>query len=396
MYTRSRSQRFSRGCGTMLKLVMLAVAGLGSTTARADTDWIILPRAAESKRMLLHALRDNTKPVSTDLRLDKTGKIHSLRIGSNKSKFTFAGINYCGVAAVVIGGDQQRDKYPKADKRNYSWSNTVNLILRNSKTAEQGVGMLRDGSRKSLIASSFIFFIVDANRAFVVECSPKHFASFEVTASFCVYTNCWRLPNMDDASRRSARSRSWQSQREWTVRQSLQTARQTGGTISAAETFAASRLGPAEVNVPALEKAREKAKIFNTPAMKTSADAVLFEIDREFPGVLSCVYVAFGPQRHTVYLPVPIGAADKLPAEITPDPWKTTALARNKSAKPETPVNPRLIAFENRMLAEFAKKREEARRLLRDHKPAEAKKLLQENLQRQAAELDNFLKTLGN
>ena len=217
-----------------------------------------------------------------------------------------------------------------------------------------------------------------------------------MTANFCVYTNCWRLPDMDDASRRTARSRSWQSQREWTVRQALQNARQSGGTVSAAETFAASRLGPAEVNIPATEKARDKMKINNTPSFKHSADAVLFEIDREFPGVLSCAYVAFGPQRHTVYLPIPVGAAEKLPAEITPGPWKTAALARNKSAKPETPVKPEIIAFENRMLMEFNKKREEARQLLRDKNPAEAKRLLQENLQRQAAELDKFLKSLGN
>ena len=385
--------KYSKHIGGALALIF-AVFACGIGTAYADTDWIILPYASESHRMLLHALRDNAKPVSTDIRLDKSGRIKSLRIGNNKSNFTYAGINYCGVAVAVIGGDPQRDKYPKADKRNYSWSNTVNLLLRNSKTAEQGVGMLRDGFRKSLIAGSFIFFIVDANRAFVVECSPKHFASFELTGAVCVYTNCWRLPNMDDASLRSPRSRSWQSQREWTVRQSLQTARKTGSTISVAETFAASRLGPAEVNIPALEKARDKAKVFNTPAMKTSADGALFEIDPEFPGVLSCIYVAFGPQRHTAYLPIPVGAAEKLPAELTPNPWKTAALERNKAAKPETPMNLEIIAFENRMLAEFAKKREEARELLRANKTAEAKKLLQENLQRQAAELDNFLKTL--
>ena len=381
-----------RGIGR--KLPLLAVCVLGFQTARADTDWLILPRASESRRMLLHGIRDSGRPVSTDLRMDKSGKFHSLRIGNTKSKFTYAGINQCGVAALAIGGDPQRDKAPKRDKRNYDGSNGVNLILRNCKTAEQGVDMLRDGFRKSMIPGGLIFFVADANRAFVVECSPKHFASFELTASFCVYTNCWRLPNMDEPSRRSARSRSWQTQREWTVRTSLQNARQTGGTVSVAETFAASRLGPAEMNVPALEKAREKGQINNTPAMKTSADGVLFEIDREFPGVLSCAYVSFGPQRHTVHLPVPIGAADKLPAEITPGPWKTAALARNKSAQLTTPVNPQLIAFENRMLAEFNKKREEARKLLRGKKTAEAKKLLQENLRRQAKELDGFLKTL--
>jgi len=374
---------------------LFAVCTLGAATAHADTDWIIMPRASESGRMLLHALRDNPKAVATDLRLDKSGKFHSLRIGNTKTKFNHGGINYCGVAALAIGGDPQRDKILKPDKRNYSGSNAVNLILRNCKTAEQGVGLLRDGFRKSLIPGSLIFFVVDANRAFVVECSPKHFASFELTSSICVYTNCWRLPNMDDASRRSARSRSWQSQREWAVRTALQAARKTGNTISAAETFAASRLGPAEVNTPATEKAREKSKVLNTPAMKTSADAVLFEIDREFPGVLSCAYVSFGPQRHTAYLPVPVGAAEKLPAELTPNPWKTAALARNKAAKLEKPFNVNIVAFENRMLAEFAQKREEARALLREGRTADAKQLLQENLQRQAAELDTFLKTLG-
>ena len=381
---------------TWLAALPLAVFALSIPTAHADTDWIVMPRASESGMMMLHALRDNTRPVSTDLRLEKSGKIKSLRIGNNKSNFTYAGINYCGVAALAIGGDPQRDKAPKPDKRNYSGGNAVHLILRNCKTAEQGVKLLRDGFNKSLIAGGLIFFIVDANRAFVVECSPRHFASFELTSSICVYTNCWRLPNMDDASRRSPRSRSWQSQREWSVRTMLQEARKTGNTISVAETFAASRVGPVEMNAPALEKARDKAKVFNTPTLKTSVDAVLLEIDREFPAVLSCAYVAFGPQRYTAYLPVPVGAAEKLPEEITPNPWKTAALARNKAAKPEAPLNIDIVAFENRMLADFAKKREEARRLLREKKTAEAQKLLQENLQRQATELNDFLKTLGN
>lgn len=396
MFDRSDSRPLPGKRGTMAKLLFLAVCVLAFITVHADTDWMIMPRASESGRMMLHALRDNSKPVSTDLRLDKSGRIHSLRIGNNKSSFTHAGINYCGVAALAIGGDPQRDKAPKPNKRNYTGSNAVNLILRTCKTAEQGVGLLRDGFNKSLIAGGLIFFVVDANRAFVVECSPRHFAAFELTSSICVYTNCWRLPNMDDASRRTFRSRSWQSQREWAVRTMLQDARKTGNTISAAETFAASRVGPAEMNVPALEKARDKAKIFNTPAMKTSADAVLFEIDREFPGVLSCAYVAFGPQRHTAYLPVPVGAAEKLPEEITPNPWKTAALARNKNAKPEDPIDVRIVTFEKEQLKRFNRAREEARALLREKKNADAKKLLQENLQQQASDLDNFLKTLGN
>jgi len=380
--------------------LLFAVFACGIGTAHADTDWIILPHATESHRMLFHALRDNSKPLSTDIRLDKGGRIKSLRIGNTKSNFTHGGINYCGVAALATGGDAQRDKAPKADKRNYSGSNAVHLILRNCKTAEQGVNLLRDGFKKSLIAGGLIFFVADANRAFVVECSPKHFASYELSNGFCVYANMWKLPGMQDASLRPFNSIGWQSQREWTVAEALRRARKTGNTVSVAESLAASRIGLAEANNPAFNKARNKEKkllkVFNTPAMKTSADGALFEIDPEFPGVLSCIYIAFGPPRQTAHLPIPVGAAEKLPAELTPNPWKTAALNRNKAAKPETPMNLEIISFENRMLAEFAKKREEARELLRAKKTAEAKKLLQETLQRQAVELDNFLKTLSH
>ena len=379
-----------------LAAMLTAVCSLllpGATRA-GDTDWIVLPHASASGRMLLHALRDNGKPVSTDIRLDKGGRIRSLRIGNNKNGFTFAGINYCGVAVLATGGDPTRDKNPRYNKRLYSGSNAVNLILRNCRTAEQAVDLLRDGAKKSLIYGSLIFFIADPNRAFIVECSHRHFAVSELTKGFCAYANVWKLPGMQDASTRSPKFQSWQFQREWTVSEMLRRAR-SDGKISLAESLATSRVGPLEINAPAFEKARDKWRINNTPAIRNSADGVLFEIDREFPGVLSCAYVAFGPPRHTVYLPIPVGAAEKLPAELTPNPWKAGALARNKAAKADTPIDPRLIAFEKNLLMEFAKKREEARQLLRAKKHAEARALLQATLKRQATELDAFLKSLG-
>jgi len=371
----------------------LALCALGAAAAFADTEWMILPAASESGRMLLHGIRDNSRPVSTDLRFEKPGRFQSLRIGSNKSKFNVAGINTCGVAVISTGGDPHRDRNPKPGKFNYSGSNAVNILLRNCATAELAVANLRDGFKKRLIAGTLIFFIADAKRAFVVECSPGHFASHELSTGFCVYTNTWKLPGMDDASLRSARSSGWNAQREWAVRETLRNARKSGNRVSVAESIAASRVGP-EINTKENEKARDKGVIGNTPANRSSADGYLFEIDREFPGVLSCVYVAFGPARHTVYLPVTLGAAEALPAELTPNPWKTAALARNKAAKPDSPIDRRIVTFEKQLHAEFAKTREEARKLLRDKNDAEAKKLLQEALQRQSADLNNFLGTL--
>ena len=259
----------------------------------------------------------------------------------------------------------------------------------------EAVANLRDGFKKRLIAGGLIFLIADPQRAFAVECSPGHFASYEIKGTYCVYSSMWKMPEMQAVSRRSPRSYGWSTQREWAAREMLQRGRQSGNTISAAESIAASRAGSAEINTKENEKARDKSPVNNTIANKFSADGFLFEIDREFPGVLSCAYVAFGPARHTVYLPVALGAAEALPAELTPTPWKTGALARLKAAKPTDAVDQRIVEFEKQLHAEFAKTREEARKLLREKNAADAKKLLQEALQRQAADLNTFLGSLS-
>ena len=123
-------KRLPRG-GAAFKAALFALLIVGAAlNAAGDTDWVVLPYASASRRMLLHALRDSGKPMATDLRLDNVkGKIRSLRIGHNKSGYSFSGINFYGVAAVVTGGDPCRDKNPKSDRRNYSFGSAINLIL---------------------------------------------------------------------------------------------------------------------------------------------------------------------------------------------------------------------------------------------------------------------------
>ena len=371
----------SRTVRAALCLVLCAAV----SELRADTDWVVMPIATDSGRMLLHALRDNSKAIMTDLRFEKGGAVKSLRIGNNKSKFSHAGLNAAGVAIVVTGGDPHGDGTPKKNKFNFDGAKFANNILAKCTSAEKAVAYIREQANKKLIAASLIVLVVDPARAFAVECSPKHFASMEIRSGMCVYANSWRLPEMDAASKRAFNDRAWAVQREWAVRETLQRAR-TSNKISVAESIAASRAGIPELNSKDFEAARKKRPLNNPPANKYSADGVLFEIDREFPGVLSCAYVAFGPARHTVYLPVALGAAEALPEELKPAPLKNAALARNKAAKPDTPIDMRFATFEKRIFTEFEKAREEARTLLRDKKVDDAKKVLQDALQRHAAE----------
>ena len=367
-------------------------------TVCADTDWMVLPRYSKSGRTLLHGCRNSTKPMPLMLRWekpDKEGKYHYLSLG-NKSGFRFGGINECGVATIFTGGGPMIDKNPPKSPNNFTGRKGITEILRNCATAREAEALLRDAADKKLIEGALIFFVIDRNHAWVIECSPDNYVSWELPHAFCVYANLWKLPGMDGSSASSVERTLKCAQREWAVRETLRRQLDANKSISFADSFAASRLNTFDLNGEAYAAARSKTgkrKFDTAPHNPSSHDSYLMEVDPEF-GELSCIFVAYGPARHTVYLPVPLGAADALPEELFSEEWMNGAFARMKAAKPEDPVNPAIIEFEAKLLAEFHKEREEARWKLRHDKVEEARKILRACLKKQAAETFEFLKAL--
>ena len=382
-----------------------AALTLAATAAFADVDWMVLPKYSSSGRMLIQGTRDATskkgKPATRlvpGMRRDtpKTNKLVKysfLRIGSS-SGFCFCGMNEKGLAVIFTGGDPTRDKNPKKDGNTHTPNTATVIMLRSCATAQQAVKHMQDAFKKKIISGSAIFFIADPNRAFVIECSPAHFASWELPHALCVYSNCWKLPGMDDGSIGTADRAANNYQREWAVREALRMAFDEKKTISVADSIRASRITVAEANGEAFAKHRGKTKVTAAPFNKNSADSYLFDLDSEFPAELSCVYAAMVPQRHTVYLPIPMGAADQLPGEIASKEWSENAYRLRAAAAPDAPVRPELAEFEQKQIAEFAKVREKARGLLRQDKYDEARQLLRETLSRQAKETLEFLSSL--
>ena len=199
---------------------------------------------------------------------------------------------------------------------------------------------------------------------------------------------------MDDGSLGSADRAATNYQREWAAREALKQAFDANKTISVADSIRASRVNVDQANSEEFAKRRGKGKVTTAPCNKNSADSYLFDLDSEFPAELSCVYAALGPQRYTVYLPIPMGAADQLPGEIAQKEWSDNAYRLRDAASPDDPVRPELAEFEAKQLAEFAKVREKARGLLRQDKRDEARQLLSETLARQAKETLDFLNSL--
>ncbi len=380
-------------------IAVAAVTALLAPRLAADTEWIVTPKLSGSGRMLLHANRGTATgkvpPVWMSYDLPGKGKKYGfLRIG-NQGGLCFAGINEKGLAAAYTTGDPTDDPPPPPSIGNWSGHAAVVIALRSAATADEARALLHKAFKDRLIKGSMVVFFTDPRKAVIVECSPRHYASWELKDSYCVYSHMWKLPGMDDGSIRSAGSAEVCTMREWGVREGLRRVRKTAdGRISVAGSLAVSRLNPADLNTEEYQKQRGKSPVAYAPYNKNAQDSYLFELDPECPEFLSRVYIAFGPARHTVYLPIALPALKDLPKEILEPEYFQSAMDRHNAAAPETPVNGAIIEFEKKLHGEFEAQCDKARDLLLAGKTAEAAKLLTDTAHKQAAETLEFLRSL--
>jgi hypothetical protein len=378
-------------------LTLAAVAALAPRLA-ADTEWLVTPQYSDSGRIMLHANRESTPQKSSPvwMRWDAPGKgtYGFLRIG-DKTGYCFAGINEKGLAAAYTTGDPSDDRKPPRDKSNWSGHAAVVISLRLSSTADQARKRIHKAFKDKLISESMVIFLADPRKAVVIECSPQHYASWDLKDSYCVYSHMWKLPGMDDGSIRSTGSAEICSLREWGVREGLRCRREANnGRISVADSIAVSRLNAHDISAPEYEKQRGKSPVPYAPYNKRAQDSYLFELDAEYPDFLSRVYIAFGPPRHTVYLPVALPTLKTLPQEILEPEYFQLAATRHEAAAPEAPVNAALPEFEKKLHREFEEKCDEARMMLNAGKRDEAEKILNDLARKQAAEALAFLRDL--
>ena len=371
---------------TTLSIAAMLCAAL-PLASRADISWIVKPAASASGRMQLFISRaDKPRPRTILVETPKSAKqFKSLRFRDSGSGLTFAGINTNGVAVSFSGAGPTTDKPLKLKdgQRPYNATYAIDQILRHSKNAKQAVDILRKAARQGLFPYSMIFLIADPDQAFVFEVSPRHQATYQLGLNYAVYSNVWKLPGMEDASGRTPESLPACAQREWLAGNGLRRARRDDRKVSIPEALAVSRLTVA---------AAKGKKFISAPCSKNAIDACLFEIDKKYPDILSCVYVAMGSQRHTVYLPVPLGAMDKLPKELASGAWATSADEAAKNDDPEAPVADEILELERCLFQEFNDIRYKAVQLLADGKTDEAKELLCDTLQRQTQEVLKFMR----
>ena len=259
----------------------------------------------------------------------------------------------------------------------------LRLLAEKCATAAEAEAMLRKLHARGVVRGASIYLIADPERGFVVEVTSRRLAAAEVGFGFEARANNFLLPGMA-SFKGMVRSRedflNGENRRCAAIEFFAARLREKG-TLSPSDLMACSRLRDPEA---------EKLK-WRQICMKHTIASTLFVPDRAYPEMLSTVFIAIGPPRHTIYLPVPMGVTE-FPEELADGEMGLLAFSmRDKYGLDHVHLD-RFKALERELMSEHFMTCEEALKLLRVNRRKEAAALLTQNFRRQFAKARNFIR----
>ena len=365
------------------KYIIAAAFTATALTAWACTSWMIHPSVSASGRMIVHKCRDNRAGrLDADILRSPHG-VKWMRLGANNEAL-FA-VSEKGIATVMNDGDPMTLVHPGQKNKldvPRMWTSCGSLarqVMDQCGTAEEAMKLALHYSRSWIKAGhGNSIFVADAKRAFMIDAGPGCAEAKELTGGICIITNCMHFPGIESYSNRTVGALRSDRAREANVRASLRRT-QVGGKYTVKGVIATSRM-----------RCQNEYKN-KFPCRKNSLSGVCFEIDPEFPASLTTAYVALGPQQHTIYLPTPM-ALTQFPDFIRNGGWSDMAYKLREREGYDHRYLSKFVELEDRLLAEYDKVREEARKLLKENKKDEAEKLLNDCYMKQYEEALALLK----
>ena len=371
--------------------LLIASAVFGATAAEACTSWAIRPESSESGLMIVQKILDERyrNRLDADIRVAPNGW-RWIRVGSYGSGASMS-MNEKGVVVTSNCGDITDIKKPFGDRDPMGNYGLQRAVMKNCSTAAEGVELLKNIVRNRRFRArpntGYVLMVADARRAFVIEIGDGYGEAAEVTGGMHVVANSWMLPGGEEISVRELPGlRVNRARKACAVR--LLREKRVNGKYTLRGCFDTSRAirgrGTNEKN-PFVHGVRNPKNM--------SLETACFEIDPEFPEYLSCAYTSLGPQRHMVYLPIPM-ATRQLPDKMRDGRWAEMAYCHQEAFGPKHADLEKIAALEDKFLAEFKAVRAEARKMLEAGKKDEAVKLLNDCFDRQYAEADKLMTAL--
>ena len=316
------------------------------------TSWVVLPGLTGEKSVMLHKNRDSDVVKLKFYRRKPRGKNGWMALGDAGRVTANMGLNDKGVAIVMNCGDPSDGT---SEGPGASTPVIARTALEECATAAAAVEKIEEfvetkryhhGKRGS------IWFVADAREAWIAENDSLRFAAHKVEGNFDVRANAWHFPEMIPFSQQTPEGLVNYHRREFAVRDHL---------------FARGTKYARPVTVEMIAEASRIPVIPEAPACyplcgKRTNSAATIVVDCGFPESLSAMFVAFGPPRYTLYLPVPF-LLDEIPEALTSGRFSDAVFARRETGA-ELPEKKR-TALEERMNRRHREAVEKARALLR-------------------------------
>ena len=329
------------------------------------TSWIIFSDLTKNNTNILHKNRD---AVARDIMIHlspETSPRKWISQGNSTHRFAMA-MNASGLAAIMNSGEKCINFcYDPAKK---STTVIVQQIMESCDTAAQAVAELqkivRNGEYSHGGQSGSTFLFCDTREGYVCEMTAKDISTVRYDKGYTVRANIWLNPNMQQLARSELKKYLNSANRMYMASTLLNKALDENKQITLTDIFALSR----HHQMPA--DAADKRSVCFKYTNSTSS----FEIDRQYPDVLSTAHCTIGHPLHTVYVPIPVCVEKVHPTMVNGD-WSKAAWARfDKVGLKDIPAE--WSKFEKDQTAKYVAAKNAARKLLDQGKRREAVKLI--------------------
>ena len=347
------------------------------------TSWIITPDVSATGACMVQKNRDYKGQNLLSARLYRAypGKYKVITVNDLWSSGAGAVMNEKGLMIVQNDGSFiLRQDLPNS-KVSVGYIFMLRHIAEHCANIEEAVAMLKKFYRTGIGRSSSIYLLADLDSGAIIETTGKHFAYAEVNFAYEVRANNYLLPGMRSTVKQNREAFLNGANRRYAASEFLRNVIANKGKIAPFDLMQLARFREPEI---------EKTLKYRSVCVNASLASTMFVPDRQFPEYLSVTFVALGPQRHTVFLPIPMGLS-AMPESLINGDWGKVALALSEKLPLDHNRIGELEKMETRLIDEFFAAREQARMLLVNGKRSEAVELLDKVFRKQYEEAKKFM-----
>ncbi len=352
-------------------------------TRAGCTSWIIAPDVSATGTCIVQKNRDYSGQNLLSARLFRAypGKYKVITVNDLWSSGAGAVMNERGLMIVQNDGNSAVGSAYYNRSTHIGSIFTLRYVAEHCANLDEAVAMMKKMHRMGLVRSLSLYLLADLDRGMIFEATPRYFACGEVNFSFEVRANNYLLPGMRNIIKQKRDAFLNGANRRYAASEFLRNVIAEKGKVAPFDLMRLARFREPEIE--------EKLK-FRSVCVNASLSSIMFVPDRQFPDYLSVTFVALGPQRHTVFLPIPMGLT-AIPESLANGDWGMRALDLKTKLPLDHDHIPEFEKVETRFIDEYFAVREQARKLILNGKRQEAAALLDNVFRKQYKEAQKFM-----